>query len=119
MPLRILGPEKLWGAELRVYGPTALSMEDLLARAGKENNVRLPGYIIDDIVDPVTCHISRLPRRVNLEVPPERYFERAVHAAQQTIRRFDFECSLEIEHQSEGEELRVILGLEEAYLAHR
>jgi len=119
VPLRILGPEKMWGAELRVYGPTALGLEDLLERAGKENNIRLPGYIIDDEVGPATCHISRLPRRVNLEVPPEKDFMDAVQAAQKTIRGYDFNSTLKIEQKSDREEFRVILGLEEGYFESR
>lgn len=119
VPLRILGPEKMWGGELRVYGPTVYGMEDLLQKAGAESGHRLPGYIIDEPDGAVSCHVSRLPRRVNLEVPPETEFLKAVQAAQKTIRGYDFNCSLKIESLSEREEFRVILGLEEGYFESR
>jgi hypothetical protein len=119
VPLRILGPEKMWGGELRVFGPTVFGMEDLLKRAGQESGQRLPGYIIDEPDGSVSCHISRLPRRINLEVPPEKEFVTAVQAAQKSISAMDFNCLLQIEQLSSKEEFRVILGLEEGYFESR
>jgi len=119
VPLRILGPEKMWGGELRVVGPTPEGMEQLLKWAGQKSGGRLPGYIIDEPDGSVSYHVSRLPRRVTIPVPPEEEFLTAVQAAQETIRKQDFVCSLRIEAISDKEEFRVILGLEEGYFESR
>jgi hypothetical protein len=117
--LRILGPEVMWGADIRVPDVTVAGMEKLLQEAGRASGHRLPGYIIKEADGSVSCHISRLPRRISLEVPPTSVFVEAVKAAENTIRKNDFQCSVQIERLSDKEEFRVILGLEEGYFEAR
>jgi hypothetical protein len=116
--VRILGPETLWGGEISVVSLDTSELQEILNQTGKRTGLRLAGYISQQ-EGGLNYHMARLPRRVNLEVPPLETFQQAFDAVQHTLSNDGIDYKSREEQAVLEPQLRVLLGLEEGYFESR
>jgi len=116
MPVRILGPIDSLGANITCTLSQA-AVEHAVREAVKQTGERISGYFLARGDGNTEYHISRVPRRVELPIPPYEAIGPVLgvlcaELAKQTE-------SVKVYMDGKAQEIRAVIGLEEGYFEER
>jgi hypothetical protein len=116
---RLLGPVTMWGMEVTVQGISVSEFQDAILAAARGGDPRLAGYISSQSELSHTFHLSRLPRRVSLEVPAIEKFRAAGIALVSELSARGIAHTWCEEQPTMTDSIRSVIGLEEGYFEAR
>jgi hypothetical protein len=115
--IKILGPVTFWGGEVTFNRGDIAHFKETLSAVAKETGFRYSGYFIEH-EENLTFHISRLPRRVGLEVPPVEEYQVSLAALASSLQKVGISAHVS-EETHHTPQLRSIFGLQEGYYEPR
>lgn len=115
---RQLGPIAAWGGELIVRCEKIEQLKEIIKIVSADLGVKISGFISERAVGNFVFHMSRLPRRVGVPVPPISDSKQVLDRLMATTDRYSIEA-VSKEEEWGRPHARALLGLEEGYFDGR